>query len=178
MSEADPSFETRLESMERRLADIQRELAPEPEAKAQPEPAPAEPIPLRPRGLEWLGLRPAPRPAEPPSSEPRASVPPPAEPARDSAELELLGTMYSDLLASVRRLLDGYETALRRLSHSSAAPAADPIEVTAGPFRDTEALREFQRTLSRLPGVRDVALRGYRSGDRAIIEVQLEQETS
>ena len=78
----------------------------------------------------------------------------------------------------MRRLLDGYEAAVRRLSHPAAPPAADPIEVTAGPFRDTQALREFQRALSRLPGVRDVALRGYQSGDRAILEVQLERETS
>jgi hypothetical protein len=179
MSEADPSFETRLESMERRLADIQRELAPEAQAESAsrhapaPEAGPAGPIPLRPRSAERPGPRPAPPPPEPPPPQPQAS-----EPTRDSPDLELLGTMYSDLLASVRRLLDGYEAALRRVSHPAPAPAGEPIEVTAGPFRDTEALREFQRTLSGLPGVRDVALRGYQSGDRAILEVHLERETS
>jgi hypothetical protein len=194
MSEPEPSFETRLESMERRLADIQRELAPEPQAGREPAPeatspgkaASAGPAPLRllaVPGSERPGPRPAPaRPEPPPPTPPPPDRPaterPGTEPTRDSPEFELLGTMYSELLASVRRLLDGYEAALRQLSQHSPTPAGDPIEITAGPFRDTEALREFQRALARLPGVREVALRGYQSGNRAILEVQLEHETS
>jgi hypothetical protein len=93
----------------------------------------------------------------------------------------LLGTLYSDLLGSVRRLLDGYEAALGRLADPSArrVPGAAPkVELTAGPFSDTAALREFERILGRLPGVREVTVRGYRPDNRAILEVQLEPKTS
>jgi hypothetical protein len=186
MSEPDPSFETRLESMERRLAELQQDLAPEAPPPAEPEPEPAhepppEPIPLRPRSAgagEWSRPRPAPSapetpaPAEPPE---RAR----AEPA--PPQLELLGTLYSDLLGSVRRLLDGYEAALGGLSHPAerrASGRAPEVELTAGPFRDTAALREFERSLARLPGVREVTVRGYKPGNRAILEVQLEPKTS
>jgi hypothetical protein len=82
------------------------------------------------------------------------------------------------VLGSVRRLLDGYEAALRRLSHAPSRASAGGVEVTAGPFGDTAALREFERALAKLPGVCDVSLRGYQSGDRAILEVQLERETT
>jgi hypothetical protein len=52
------------------------------------------------------------------------------------------------------------------------------LTMTAGPFASTESLREFERTLAGLPGVRDVALRGYEPANRAILEVQLEEQTS
>jgi hypothetical protein len=52
------------------------------------------------------------------------------------------------------------------------------LTLTAGPFASTESLREFERTLAGLPGVRDVALRGYEPANRAILEVQLEEQTS
>jgi hypothetical protein len=210
MSEPDPSFETRLESMERRLAELQQDLAPEAPPPAEPEPEPAhepppEPIPRRPRSAgagEWARPRPAPSapetpaPAEPPErarAEPpeRARAEPPERaraepPERARAEpappqLELLGTLYSDLLGSVRRLLDGYEAALGGLSHPAerrASGRAPEVELTAGPFRDTAALREFERSLARLPGVREVTVRGYKPGNRAILEVQLEPKTS
>ncbi len=230
MSDPDPSFETRLESMERRLADIQRELAPEPSAgRPEHEPLPPpeheqlpppEPIPLRPRvpsalerlaGTGFFGTGPgAPAAANQPAAAaasaapapvpepPAPESPAPPDPAPDPGDVELLGTLYADLLGSVRRLLDGYEAALGRLSRpatgrrpgphaadardapgaADAADAAGEVEVTAGPFRDTAALREFERTLARLPGVGEVVVRGYRPGNRAILEVQLERETS
>jgi hypothetical protein len=98
-----PNVETRLEAMERRLAEIQQELAPDVPPSSVPEPAPA---------------------------------PDPA-----------------------------------------ASPAA-AVEVSAGPFPSMDALREFERAIAALPGVREVAVRGYESGNRAIIEVQLAPETS
>jgi hypothetical protein len=172
-------FETRLESMERRLAEIQRELAPEAQPRTdRPE---TEPIPLRPPRRARAGAASSERPVREPLRPAPEAVRPPggarAEPA--PADLELLGELYGDLLGSVRRLLDGYEAALRRLSHPMAsAPAAGDIEITAGPFASMAALREFERALAKLPAVRDVSLRGYQSGDRAILEVQLEQETT
>ncbi len=97
--------------MERRLSEIQRELAPE---------FPVRPVP-----------DPAPRPA-PPAAAAEAPAPPP--------------------------------TAV--------------VEVSAGPFPSMDALREFERAVLQLPGVRGVAVRGYETGNRAILEVQLDQETS
>ena len=60
-------------------------------------------------------------------------------------------------------------------------PAASPsaaVEVSAGPFPSMDALREFEHAVAALPGVREVAVRGYESGNRAILEVQLGEETS
>jgi hypothetical protein len=39
-----------------------------------------------------------------------------------------------------------------------------------------DALRAFERAVSRLPGVREVAVRGYEGADRAIIEVRLDRD--
>jgi hypothetical protein len=47
------------------------------------------------------------------------------------------------------------------------------VTVSAGPFRRLEALREFERAVADLPGVREVAVQEYERGDRAIIEVRL-----
>jgi hypothetical protein len=46
------------------------------------------------------------------------------------------------------------------------------------PFATMDALREFERGLAALPGVRTVTVRGYETGNRAILEVQLGGETS
>lgn len=194
MAEQNPpvsGVETRLESMERRLAEIQQELAPEglqapgpPDATAAAADSSPEPDP-----------RLAPPPADPPPAAPEDPPPaPPSDPGpREPAEptpaaappgatdLELLGSMYADLLATTRKLLDGYEAAMARISSLPASPpasAGDEATVSVGPFRSTEALREFERVLAELPGVREVELRGYESGDRAILEVRLEEETS
>lgn len=46
--------------------------------------------------------------------------------------------------------------------------------MSAGPFSSTEALREFERALARIPEVREVNVSGYDATDRAILEVQIE----
>jgi hypothetical protein len=48
------------------------------------------------------------------------------------------------------------------------------VSVSAGPFSSTEALREFERALARIPEVREVNVSGYDATDRAILEVQIE----
>ena len=48
------------------------------------------------------------------------------------------------------------------------------MTVSAGPFPSVDSLREFEQSVSRLPGVRDVSVRGYEGADRAIIEVRLD----
>jgi hypothetical protein len=50
------------------------------------------------------------------------------------------------------------------------------VTLSAGPFASLEALHEFERAVSRIPDVRDVAVRGYEGTDRAIIEVRLHRE--
>jgi len=96
------------------------------------------------------------------------------------------------LLAAMRELLDGYERFLVRIppappaspnppSRKSAGPSptrrreVPGVTVAAGPFPSVEALHEFEQAVSRLPGVRDVAVRGYEGADRAIIEVRLDR---
>jgi hypothetical protein len=65
--------------------------------------------------------------------------------------------------------------ALRRNARQRAPVDAT---LTVGPFADLEAVHAFERRLADLPGVRDAAVRGFEGTDRAIIDVQLEWETS
>jgi hypothetical protein len=51
------------------------------------------------------------------------------------------------------------------------------MTVSAGPFMSIDAVRDFERALAALPGVIEVAVRGYDRGDRAIVDVQLGQDT-
>lgn len=153
-----------LAEMDQLLHDIQIELAPERE--------PAPPLP-------------------PPS-------PPPAEasPQADS-RLQALIELEGRLLASIQELVAGYERVLEQARSSPLltprpTPGAPPppparrrpshddpgVTVSAGPFTSLEALHEFADVLSRLPGVRDVAVRAYEGTDRAIIEVGLERAST
>jgi hypothetical protein len=75
------------------------------------------------------------------------------------------------LLAATRGLLDGYERAA--LSASEHSPLR--VALSVGPFAHTDALHAFERALASIPGVTDVAVRGYEGPDRAILEVQLDQ---
>ena len=75
-------------------------------------------------------------------------------------------------MASIRELLAGYECVLAPPRRRRPEPAA-PVTLSAGPFASIEALHEFEEALSRIPVVRDVAVRGYEGADRAIIDVRL-----
>jgi hypothetical protein len=74
------------------------------------------------------------------------------------------------LLASVRELLAGYEAVLATPERRSGT-----VALSAGPFTGTAALRQFERDLVGIPGVREVTLRGFEGADRAIVEVQLDE---
>jgi hypothetical protein len=101
--------------------------------------------------------------------EPAIRAPEPPEPATN----EGLGILTSSLLAAMRDLLEGYEHAV-----SSARPARPfRVSVAVGPFSGTEALHAFERALARISGVREVSVSGYDGPDRAILEVQLEDDT-
>jgi hypothetical protein len=54
------------------------------------------------------------------------------------------------------------------------APTAE-VTVCAGPFASLDAVRAFERALAELPGVREVARRGFEGSDRAIIDVVLDE---
>jgi hypothetical protein len=160
-----------LAEMDRLLRDIQVELDPEREAPPalQAPPPPAQEA--------------APPPADPP---------PPVQPPEPSGQLQALGQLAARLLASMRELLDGYEQFLVQIpsvslpaparpaavARPSPAPRRDVPDVTvaAGPFVSVDALRAFEGAVSRLPGVREVAVRGYEGADRAIIEVRLDRD--
>ena len=156
----------RLVELDRLLHDIQVELLPD-----------REPMPVLAGGAE------SPLPAEdPPAAEPAAAEPaaaePPAPPDRQS---QVFAELSARLLASTRELLAGYERVL--VGPPAPQPARRParrradtpdVTVSAGPFQTLEALREFEQAVSRLPGVRAVAVQGYEGTDRAIIEVRLD----
>jgi hypothetical protein len=76
-------------------------------------------------------------------------------------------------LASTRELLAGYERVLAPPSRRRPEPVAPAVTLSAEPFADIEALHEFEEALSRMPRVRDVAVRGDEGADRAIIDVRL-----
>jgi hypothetical protein len=81
----------------------------------------------------------------------------------------------------MHELLERYEAVLRLLPAPDPRPAAagrDDLTVSVGPFATIEALREFERALAGLPGVREVAVRAFEGSDRAIVDVQLEDATS
>lgn len=158
----------RLVEMDRLLRDIQVELAPE----REPAPALEEPAPP---------VLDDPAPPAPPATE----AAPPAPPV---PQLEALGELSARLVASTRELLAGYERVLVPAAspppaRQSVQPRARPrahrsgVTLAAGPFVSLEALRAFELAVAQLPGVRDVAVRGYEGTDRAIIEVRLDQSS-
>jgi hypothetical protein len=148
------------------LRDIQSELMPD-----------LEPAPVLGNATHDPPATHEPPPTPAPESQPRA--PQPATHGDPQREV-----LTARLLASTRELLAGYE----RVLVPSPAPGPPPsrrsaprrpespdVTLAAGPFASLEALREFEQAVSHLPGVRDVAVRGYEGTDRAIIEVRLDQ---
>ncbi|HTX08545.1 MAG TPA: hypothetical protein VME22_08030 [Solirubrobacteraceae bacterium] len=168
-----------LAEMDRLLRDIQTELDPGREPAPALEAPPPEPPPP-----------PSPLIDDAPDAGKSPLVDDPATPA-PTAQLQALSQLAARLLASMRELIDGYEQFLVQIPSVSAsaptrphpvtrqppAPRRDGPDVTvaAGPFVSLDALRSFEHAVSRLPGVRDVAVRGYEGSDRAIIEVRLDR---
>jgi hypothetical protein len=167
-----------LAEMDRMLREIQVELAPDRE--------PAPPLESAP---------PSPPPAPPPLIAPESGLSSArAVEAAPDPQLRAFSQLAARLLASMRELLDGYEQFLVPIpsvtpppppppppvattTRPPARPAEDPgVTVAAGPFASLEAVRAFEQAVSRLPGVQDVAVRGYEGSDRAIIEVRLDRK--
>jgi hypothetical protein len=121
--------------------------------------------------------RPQPDGGEPSQDQGSAS-----EPAELLAQVKALTETQSRLLATSERLLDAFA----RMLDSPPEPASPPglftpttpppragVELAAGPFADTESLREFERALEQLDAVRRVTVRGFEGSDRAILDVEL-----
>jgi hypothetical protein len=161
MAEEPPQIsiiDARLAEIDRRLGAIQTGLAiqdppPEPPPTAEPE--------LPPR----VQVDAPPAPPEP--------APPPAAPV---ADLRALAATHERVLEATRELLAAYEQTLA--SRSSREATVREFSVSAGPFQSTEALRSFERTLAKIPEVREVTVRGYEGEDRAIVDVHLIDPTS
>jgi hypothetical protein len=143
--------------MDRLLRDIQSELLPDRE--------PAPPLP-------------DPSPREFPASHAAVDT---GIPAADQ-QIQALSELATRLVASMRELLAGYERVMaqtpahpptRRRRAAPARPDAPDVALAAGPFANLDALREFEHAVSRLPGVREVAVQAYEGTDRAVIEVRL-----
>jgi hypothetical protein len=202
MSDEPPQIsilDARLAEIDRRLRTIQTGLVTDAAAPAgaaarvtaAPAPAPAAPAP-------------APSPTLPPAADPASELPPRVavpEPGSSAAglravvppagdqslaeaigELHELAVAHENLLGSMRVLLSDYGRALAEARSAPAAAAGGEdvrsLTVTAGPFTGTEAVRGFEEALAALPGVREVELRGYEGGNRAIVDVHLSAATS
>jgi hypothetical protein len=149
-------IDARLAEIDRRLGSIQTGLAVENDEQPAVEPSPGPDAALPPRV----------------EVEPEA-VPSGArqDPAALVDELRRLAAAQEQVLESTRQLLRAYEAALAHVSPTE--PAVREFSVSAGPFPSTEALRGFERMLSQIPQVREVAVRGYEGEDRAIVDVHL-----
>ncbi len=165
------------------------ERPPEPEAQSEPEPSPESEPPPEPessRGREGPLAEILERARrEPPEPEPESQ----RAPARSGCcrqELNALGELRSsleELRASLSELLAGYQGALVRALAIPASPAMQPtagneFTLVAGPFVQLEAVRAFERSLRELPGIEQVAVRGYEGADRAVVDVRLAEPNS
>ncbi len=187
LSSGPSELDARLAEIDRRLRTIQNELAPAVEsglaagigpspgpAPPGPPPTPAPPSPAPDPAPPAPGLDPSP-PAPSPDPSPPTPGPalgPPGDVIRDLIEL------HERLLTSMRVLLGAYEAAIGELPASREGPSVREFTVAAGPFASTESLRRFERTLAAIPGVREVAIRGYEGEDRAIVDVRFNEPRS
>jgi hypothetical protein len=153
-SEAASTLGVRLAEMDRLLRDIQAELVP--------------------GRVPASALVAAPVSADPAAGPERRAT---------NDQIHALTELSERLLASMRELLAGYERLLTPAARTPLRAAvrrqdAPDVILAAGPFPDLPALREFERALSRLPGVREVAVQAYQGSDRAIIDVRLDNPTA
>jgi hypothetical protein len=162
-----------LAEMDALLREIQMELAPD------REPAPVL-LADAPVGDTPPDPPDPPEPPDPPDPPAPELAVPRTLPGPDP-RLEVITEVSTSLLASMRELLAGYERMLvgRSAPRPSRRVARRPAEsrdvtLSAAPFSNLEALHAFERAVSELPGVREVAVQGYEGTDRAILAVRLD----
>ena len=110
----------------------------------------------------------------------READPPSPETAELLAQVKVLTETQRRLIAVSERLLEAFARMIesppslpRLFTPTTAAPGRAGVEIAAGPFADTGALRQFKRALEQLDAVRRVTVRGYQGTDRAILDVEL-----
>jgi hypothetical protein len=155
-----------LAAMDRRLWEIQAELETGRET-------------LPPRTFSTVETRGAERAAEAPAAPPAAQPPePPARPPQPHAQpREPPARIAPALDPIIANLCTALVAAIRELLGADPERAPTVLNLSAGPFTGTKALREFERELAALPTVREVSLSGFEPGNRAVIEVQLRSTT-
>ena len=104
-------------------------------------------------------------------AEPRKPVEPPPE---MGSALERLTALQANLLSSMTDVLAEFQHTLAQMQQ----PASAKLTVSAGPFTTIAAVHAFERDVARLPGVREVSLRGFEGDDQVVIEVQLAVSTT
>jgi hypothetical protein len=103
--------------------------------------------------------------------------------AGELSELAELRASLEELRASLGELLEGYRGALIQSLAASAPPLGSRVRgneftLVAGPFVALEEVRAFEQTLLALPGIEQVAIRGYEGADRAVVDVRLAEPNS
>jgi hypothetical protein len=185
---SEPSIlDARLAEIDRRLRMIQSGLAPVDDVPGDPVAEPPPPVPDSPTPPPPVPdlLEP---PPPPPSLIARRLAPPPRvagdraddgrhgdrrEAARErDDEIAVLTARLSELTTAHERLLATTQDLLIEQAHLLAR-AAPAVSVAAGPFTDTPALHAFQRALTALPQVREVAVREYVGSEGVILDVHL-----
>jgi hypothetical protein len=177
MSELGLDADSFLAELDGRLRAIQAELRPGvavPAIKVQPMEADASPA-RRGRSGPLSALLGRTRGEAGPGGEEEDSTP--------DATAELLATVraltetQARLLEASERLLEAFTRAVESpaglFTATSPSPRRAAVEITAGPFPDTEALRGFEYALEQLEPVRRVTVRGYEGSDRAIFDVEI-----
>ncbi len=184
MSERGLDADSFLTELDGRLRAIQAELRP---GVAVPtlrlRAMEAEPPPEQRRGrtgpLSALLGRARP---EPDGGEPQPDQDAASEPAELLAQVKALTETQTRLLEASERLLEAFARMLESppaaagpagLFTPTTPPQRTGVEIAAGPFADTESLREFERALEQLDAVRRVTVRGFEGSDRAILDVEL-----
>jgi hypothetical protein len=175
--------------LDARLRAIQAELCPGvavPTLRFQmtaPDPEPGPPPSGR-RGrsgpLSALLGRTRPEPAAVPEEEAEHEERAPREPGTPELleQIKAMTEMQTKLLAASERLIEAFVRMIESPAQPPGlfmptGPPPPRTEITAGPFADTEALREFERALAQVEGVQRVAVRGYEGTDHAVFDVEL-----
>jgi hypothetical protein len=162
-------LESSLAEMDRKLRELQRELAlvsqaEEPAVPPAPEPAPA----------------PEPPPPEPSPPSPASDIleQAAARVAELSRRIDELARLRDDLDEATRGLQAEQKRAVTAAAQApsaaerSALPAAGDVAVNAGPFPDIATLSAFEHALARVDGVEDAVVRSF-EGNRALVDVRL-----
>ncbi len=101
-----------------------------------------------------------------------------SDPASVQTRLEAMERRLAEIQRELAPDVPAPPEAVPRAEGDAAGEGHGGVDVSAGPFASLDAVRAFERAVAALPGVREVTVRGYETGNRAILEVQLGEETS